>query len=186
MSTSAKSRLVVCSFTISIDGYGDGPKQDSKNPLGFGGIGLHQWAFGTRTIQKILFGNSEGAIGPDDDIAARGFENIGAWIMGRNMFGPIRGQWEDDSWNGWWGDEPPYHCPVFVLTHHARAPITMKGGTVFYFVTEGIQAALQQARQAANGKNARLGGGVATIQEYLRAPGRRYAHCNRTYSAWLG
>jgi dihydrofolate reductase len=124
---------------------------------------------GTRTFQKKVFGKDGGATGPDDDLAAMGFENLGAWIMGRNMFGPVRGAWPDETWKGWWGDEPPYHCPVFVLTHHARAPITMKGGTVFHFVTEGIEAALERARQAAGSKDIRVGGGVATIREYLRA-----------------
>lgn len=123
----------------------------------------------TRTFQNKVFGRDGGATGPDDDLAAMGFENLGAWIMGRNMFGPVRGAWPDETWKGWWGDEPPYHCPVFVLTHHARAPITMKGGTVFHFVTDGIEVALDRARQAAGGKDIRVGGGVTTIREYLRA-----------------
>ena len=160
---------MVRGFTVSIDGYGAGPNQDANNPLGVGGLALHEWVFPTRTFQRVLFGNDGGTTGPDDDFAALGFENIGAWIMGRNMFGPIRGPWPDDAWKGWWGDEPPYHCQVFVLTHHPRASITMKGGTVFHFVTDGIEAALQKARQAANGRDIRLGGGVATIQQYLRA-----------------
>ena len=160
---------MVRGFTVSIDGYGAGPNQDANNPLGVGGLALHEWAFPTRTFQRVLFGNDGGTTGPDDDFAALGFENIGAWIMGRNMFGPIRGPWPDDAWKGWWGDEPPYHCQVFVLTHYPRASITMKGGTVFHFVTDEIEAALQKARQAANGRDIRLGGGVATIQQYLRA-----------------
>jgi len=162
-------KLVVRCFSVSADGYGAGPNQDIDNPMGAGGMALHGWVFPTRTFQKMLFGKDGGTTGPDDDFAARGFENIGAWILGRNMFGPVRGTWPDDSWKGWWGDEPPYHCQVFVLTHHARAPIEMKGGTVFHFVTDGIEAALQRARQAADGKDIRLGGGVATIKQYLRA-----------------
>jgi dihydrofolate reductase len=162
------SRLRVHSFAISIDGYGAGPNQDLQNPLGVGGPALFDWFFHTRTWQR-MHGSEGGETGPDDDIAARGFAGIGAWILGRNMFGPVRGPWPDDSWKGWWGDEPPYHTPVFVLTHHARAPIEMKGGTVFRFVTEGIHAALQQARDAADGRDVRLGGGVSTIRQYLRA-----------------
>ena len=163
------SKLVVRCFGVSADGYGAGPNQDVDNPLGVGGMALHEWVFPTRTFQKMLFGKDEGTTGPDDDFAARGFENLGAWILGRNMFGPVRGTWPDDSWKGWWGDEPPYHCDVFVLTHHARAPIEMKGGTVFHFVTDGIEAALERARQSAGGKDIRLGGGVSTIRQYLRA-----------------
>src|SRR5579862_1909351 len=163
------TRVRVNGFTISLDGYGAGPNQDINNPLGIGGLALHQWVFPTRTFQKVLFGKDGGTTGPDDDFAARGFENIGAWILGRNMFGPVRGPWPDDDWKGWWGDEPPYHCDVFVLTHHARAPLAMKGGTVFHFVSDDIEVALQRARQAAGGKDVRLGGGVATIQQYLRA-----------------
>jgi dihydrofolate reductase len=169
MGASCRQKLVVRGFAISIDGFGAGPSQDVNNPLGIGGTALHEWALGTRTIQKRLLGKVDGATGPDDDFAARSFENIGAWILGRNMFGPIRGPWPDDSWKGWWGDEPPYHCPVYVLTHHTRAPIAMKGGTVFDFVTEGIHAALKRAWDSANGKDVRLGGGVATIRQYLQA-----------------
>jgi len=162
------SKLKVCSFGISIDGFGAGPAQSLENPLGRGGTGLHQWAFPTRTFQR-MFGNEDGTTGTDDDYAARGFENIGAWIMGRNMFGPLRGSWPDESWRGWWGNNPPYHTPVFVLTHHARAPLVMEGGTTFHFVTDGIHAALERATEAANGKDIRVGGGVATIRQYLRA-----------------
>jgi dihydrofolate reductase len=162
------TKLRVHCFSISLDGYGAGPNQNVENPLGVGGVALHEWAFATRTFQK-LFGNEGGATGLDDDFAARGFSNIGAWIIGRNMFGPIRGEWPDDNWKGWWGDNPPYHVPVFVLSHHARASIPMAGGTTFHFVTDGIQAALASAREAANGQDVRLGGGVATIQQYLRA-----------------
>ena len=162
------TKLRVHSFSISLDGYGAGPNQSVDNPLGVGAMALHQWAFATRTFQK-MFGNEGGATGVDDDFAARGFSNIGAWILGRNMFGPIRGEWPDDNWKGWWGDNPPYHGPVFVLSHHARASIPMAGGTTFHFVTDGIEAALARAREAANGQDIRLGGGVATIRQYLRA-----------------
>ena len=162
------TKLRVHCFSISLDGYGAGSNQNIDNPLGVGGVALHEWAFATRTFQK-MFGNEGGATGLDDDFAARGFSNIGAWIIGRNMFGPIRGEWPDDNWKGWWGDSPPYHVPVFVLSHHARASIPMAGGTTFHFVTDGIQAALARAQEAANGQDIRLGGGVATIQQYLRA-----------------
>jgi dihydrofolate reductase len=161
-------KLRVHGFSISIDGYGAGSDQDLENPLGVGGIALHDWAFATRTFRR-MFGGDGGTTGIDDDFAARGFENIGAWILGRNMFGPIRGPWPDDSWKGWWGDTPPYHTPVFVLTHHPRTSITMSGGTTFHFVTDGIHAAFQRAADAANGRDVRLGGGVATIRQYLRA-----------------
>jgi len=160
------SRLRVQSFSMSIDGFGAGPDQDIENPLGVGGLEMFDWAFATRTFQK-MHGKDGGSTGVDDAFAARGFGNIGAWILGRNMFGPIRGPWVDDSWKGWWGDTPPYHVPVFVLTHHAREPLVMNGGTTFYFVTEGIHAALEQARAAANGQDVRLGGGVAAIRQYL-------------------
>jgi dihydrofolate reductase len=166
---SAMSKLVVRCFGVSADGYGAGPNQSLDNPMGAGGMALHEWVFPTRTFQKMLFGKDDGTTGPDDDFATRGFANIGAWILGRNMFGPVRGAWPDDSWKGWWGDEPPYHCDVFVLTHHARAPIEMKGGTVFHFVTDGIEAALQGAHRSAGGKDIRLGGGVATVKQYLCA-----------------
>jgi len=162
------SRLRVHSFAISIDGFGAGSDQDLQNPLGVGGPELFQWFFPTRTWQK-MHGNEGGETGVDDDFAARGMEGFGAWILGRNMFGPVRGPWPDDSWKGWWGDEPPYHVPVFVLTHHAREPLTMKGGTEFRFVTGGIHAALEQARDAAAGRDVRVGGGVSTIRQYLSA-----------------
>ena len=162
------SKLKVQSFSVSIDGYGAGPNQSLQNPLGVGGTALHEWALATRTFQR-MFGNGGGATGIDDDFAARGFANIGAWILGRNMFGPVRGPWPDDSWKGWWGDEPPYHVPVFVLTHHPRPPLRMAGGTEFRFVTEGIHAALEQAKAAAGGKDIRVGGGVSTIRQYLQA-----------------
>jgi dihydrofolate reductase len=162
------SKLRVNSFSVSLDGYGAGPKQSLQEPLGVGGETLHHWVFGTRTFRKI-FGNEGGGTGVDDDFAQRGFANVGAWILGRNMFGPVRGAWPDEKWQGWWGDEPPYHCEVFVLTHHARKPFTMKGSTTFHFVTGGIHEALERARRAAGGKDVRVGGGVATIQQYLRA-----------------
>ncbi|HZS38280.1 MAG TPA: dihydrofolate reductase family protein [Polyangia bacterium] len=162
------SKLRVQSFTLSIDGYGAGPKQDLDHPLGVGGLAMMDWARSTRTFQK-MHGAEGGAVGVDDEFAARGFANLGAWIMGRNMFGPIRGRWPDDAWKGWWGDNPPYHTPVFVLTHHARPSIAMDGGTTFHFITDGIHAALKRAVEAAGEKDVRLGGGVATIREYLRA-----------------
>ena len=160
-------KLRVMSFSLSLDGFGAGPEQSIDNPLGIGGMGLHQWAFATRTFRK-MFGQDGGSTGIDDQFAARGFENVGAWILGRNMFGPVRGPWPDDNWKGWWGDNPPYHCNVFVLTHHPRASITMAGGTVFHFVTDGIHAALKRAMDAAGGRDVRIGGGVATIRQYLQ------------------
>jgi len=161
------AKLRINAFSVSIDGYGAGPNQSEANPMGVGAMALHQWVFNTRTFQK-LHGGEGGATGTDDDFAARSFANIGAWILGRNMFGPIRGPWPDGSWKGWWGDDPPYHVPVFVLTHHPREPLVMAGGTTFHFVTGGIHAALEQATKAANGKDVRVGGGVATIRQYLR------------------
>jgi len=162
------TKLRVHCFTVSLDGFGAGPGQNEANPLGIGGGTLHRWLLGTRTANQ-MFGLEGGATGVDDDFAARGNANIGAWILGRNMFGPIRGAWPDGDWKGWWGDNPPYHVPVFVLTHHARQSIAMAGGTTFHFVTDGIQAALALATAAAGGRDIRLGGGVATIQQYLRA-----------------
>ncbi len=162
------SKLRVESFTISLDGFGAGADQSLSNPLGVGGTALHGWAIPTRTFQKNLFGNDNGADGIDEDFAARGFHNIGAWILGRNMFGPIRGPWPDERWRGWWGENPVYHMPVFVLTNYARPPLVMEGGTTFYFVTEGAEVALERAREAAKGKDVRVGGGVNTIQQYLR------------------
>jgi dihydrofolate reductase len=162
------TRVRVEGFTISLDGYGAGPNQDIRNPLGVGGTDLHQWLVPTRTLQRTLFGADGGTTGIDDDFAARGFKNVGAWILGRNMFGPIRGSWPDMNWKGWWGDNPPYHVPTFILTHHARPPIQMEGGTTFYFVTGGIHEALDRARDAANGMDVRIGGGPNTIQQYLR------------------
>lgn len=161
-------KLCVRAFAISVDGFGAGSDQSLENPLGIGGENLHQWFFPTKTFQA-MFGTGTGTEGIDNDFAAKSFENIGAWILGRNMFGPVRGPWPDDSWKGWWGDNPPYHMPVFVLTHHQRPPLTMQGGTVFHFVTDGMEAALEQARRAAKGKDVRVGGGVATIRQYLQA-----------------
>lgn len=162
------TRVRVESFTISLDGYGAGPHQDASNPLGVGGTDLHQWLFPTRTLQRSLFGKDDGTTGVDEDFASRGFRNVGAWILGRNMFGPIRGPWPDMNWKGWWGDNPPYHVPVFVLTHHARPPIAMEGNTTFHFITGGIHEALDRAREAAAGRDVRIGGGANTIQQYLR------------------
>ena len=161
------SKLRVAAFTVSLDGYGAGPDQSLKDPLGVGGEGLHRWMVPTRTFQGMY--GKDGTTGIDDDFAARSFANVGAWIMGRNMFGPVRGPWPDEEWKGWWGDNPPYHVPVFVLTHHARAPVKMAGGTTFHFVTDGVHAALDRAREAAGGRDVRIGGGVATIREYLQA-----------------
>lgn len=163
------TRVRVESFTISLDGYGAGPNQDLDHPLGVGGTDLHQWLIPTRTFQQGHFGADGGTTGIDDAFAARSFANVGAWILGRHMFGPVRGPWPDMDWKGWWGDNPPYHVPVFVLTHHARPPLEMEGGTTFHFVTGGIHEALDRARQAANGKDVRIGGGANTIQQYLRA-----------------
>jgi dihydrofolate reductase len=153
---------------LRVDGYGAGPDQSLENPQGVGALALHEWAFATRTFRQ-MFGQEGGSTGIDDDFAARGFQNIGAWILGRNMFAHSRGAWQDDGWKGWWGDDPPYHCPVFVLTHYPRAPIVMEGGTVFHFVTDGIDAALKRATEAANGQDVRVGGGASTIRQYLQA-----------------
>lgn len=163
------AQLIVHSFSISLDGFGAGPGQDMDHPLGIGGPDLFDWFFHTRTWQRMHGSADGGETGADDDVAAKGFEGFGAWILGRNMFGPLRGPWPDESWRGWWGEEPPYHVPAFVLTHHARPPLAMKGGTTFHFVTGGIESALEQAKAAAGGKNVRLGGGVATIRQYLQA-----------------
>ncbi len=161
-------KITVHAFSISIDGFGAGPAQSLENPIGVGGLALHEWAFATRTFQR-MHGKDAGTAGIDDDFVARGFRNVGAWILGRNMFGPVRGPWPDDSWKGWWGDTPPYRVPVFVLTHHPREAIAMQGGTTFHFVTDGIHSALERATAAANGKDIRIGGGVATIRQYLGA-----------------
>ncbi len=162
------SKLRVQSFSISLDGYSAGPDQSLDHPLGVRGPELMEWFFNTRTW-RAMHGMEGGETGVDDGFAERGMSGHGAWILGRNMFGPVRGPWPDDQWKGWWGEEPPYHVPVFVLTHHARAPLEMKGGTVFHFVTDGIESALEQARAAAGDRDIRVGGGVATVREYLRA-----------------
>lgn len=162
------TKLRVNCFAVSLDGFGAGPSQDLENPLGVGGAALHEWFYPTRTFQEML-GSGNGSPGTDDDFARRGMENIGAWILGRNMFGPVRGPWPDESWKGWWGDTPPYHTDVFVLTHHPRKPLEMDGGTTFYFITEGIHAALEKAKAAAKGRDVRVGGGANTIRQYLQA-----------------
>ena len=161
-------KVRVHAFTISLDGYGAGPDQSLASPLGVGGEELHGWMVGTRTFQKMI-GGEGGTTGVDDELTRRGFENVGAWIMGRNMFAPSRGAWPDDGWKGWWGDDPPYHAPTFVLTHHARAPIPMEGGTTFYFVADGVHAALRRALEAAGDRDVRVVGGAATIRQYLAA-----------------
>jgi len=161
-------KLRVHNFAISLDGYGAGPGQGIENGLGVGGERLHEWMFETRGWKKMI-GETGGEEGVDNDFFDRGFEGFGATIMGRNMFGPIRGAWGDEEWRGWWGDNPPYHHPTFVLTHHPRPPVEMEGGTTFHFVDAGIEAALEQAFDAAAGADVRLGGGVSTIQQYLRA-----------------
>ncbi len=162
-------KVVVRAFSISIDGFGAGPRQDIDNPMGVRGMGLHSWVFNTDSFKK-MHGASGGSLGVDNDFAERSFKNLGSWILGRNMFGPVRGPWEkSEEWKGWWDDNPPYHVPVFVLTHHARAALEMEGGTTFHFVTEGIDSALQQAKAAAKGKDVRIGGGVSVIRQYLLA-----------------
>lgn len=160
----------VAAYSISIDGFAAGARQSQQEPMGAGGMALHQWAFATRTFRAMHGGGGEGgSTGVDDEIAAKSFENLGAWILGRNMFGPVRGPWPDESWKGWWGDDPPYHVPVFVLTHHARPSFEMKGGTTFHFVTDGIEAALARAKEAAGKKDVRIGGGASTVRQYLSA-----------------
>jgi dihydrofolate reductase len=162
------ARVRVESFSISLDGFGAGVEQSLESPMGVGGGSLHGWAFKTVTFQKKVFGNDSGSTGIDNDFAIRGFDNIGAWILGRNMFGPVRGPWLDESWKGWWGDSPPYHTEVYVLTHYPRSALTMEGGTTFHFVTEGIHVALEKAKKAAGNRDVRIGGGVSIIREYLR------------------
>ncbi len=161
-------KVRVSAFVVSLDGFGAGPDQDLENPLGRGGMELHRWMFPTRTF-CAMHGQPGGETGVDDDFAARSMAGVGAWILGRNMFGPVRGAWPDAAWKGWWGEEPPYRVPVFVLTHHPRAPLEMRGGTMFHFVTDGIGAALERARAAAGGQDVRIGGGAATVRQYLQA-----------------
>ena len=162
------SKVIVATFSVSLDGFGAGPGQDLENPLGIRGFELHDWFRDTVFFQKMQ-GQGGGKDGIDNKMAFKSFENVGAWILGRNMFGPIRGPWKDDSWKGWWGDTPPYHTDVFVLTHHARAPLAMDDGTTFHFITDGIESALKKANDAAKGKNVRIGGGVSAIRQYLTA-----------------
>ncbi|MFZ1011102.1 MAG: dihydrofolate reductase family protein [Candidatus Sulfotelmatobacter sp.] len=162
------SKVKIAAFSVSIDGFGAGPRQDLQNPLGVRGLELHSWFLQTEVFKK-MHGQSGGNEGVDNDVASLSFENVGVWILGRNMFGPVRGPWKDDSWKGWWGKNPPYHTPVFVLTHHARSPLAMEGGTTFYFVTDGLESALKQAKEAAAGKDIRIGGGVSVIRQCLSA-----------------
>jgi dihydrofolate reductase len=162
-------KVRVQSFGVSLDGYGAGPNQSLENPLGVRFPEVMGWLFPTRFFQNMHGGGKGGETGIDNEVAEQGFDNLGAWILGRNMFGPVRGPWPDESWQGWWGEEPPYHVPVFVLTHHARKPLEMKGGTTFHFVTDGIHSALEQAKKAAGGKDVRIGGGTSTVRQYLQA-----------------
>jgi dihydrofolate reductase len=162
------SKVKAAAFSISIDGFGAGPRQDAQNPLGVRGLEMHAW-FQQTGVFKQVHGQSGGTKGMDNDVAGESFENIGAWVMGRNMFGPVRGAWKDDLWKGWWGANPPFHTPVFVLTHHARAPLAMEGGTTFHFVTDGIESALKKAKDAAQGKDVRIGGGVSVLRQFLMA-----------------
>ncbi|MGH9757136.1 MAG: dihydrofolate reductase family protein [Candidatus Acidiferrales bacterium] len=162
------SKVRVAAFSISVDGFGTGPRQDLQNPLGVRGMELHGWFLGTEIFNRT-HGEGGGTQGVDNDFGALSFENVGAWILGRNMFGPVRGPWKDDAWKGWWGANPPYHTPVFVLTHYPRPPLEMQGGTTFHFITEGSEAALHKAKEAARGKDVRIGGGVSVIREYLAA-----------------
>ena len=163
------TKVRVAAYSVSLDGFGAGPDQSLEQPLGRGGEDLHKWAFPTRTFQALYGEEGAGTAGLDDDFARRSFDNVGAWILGRNMFAPSRGPWPDDEWKGWWGASPPYHVPVFVLTHHSRPPLEMEGGTTFHFVTEGIHAALAQARAAARGRDVRVGGGVSVVRQFLEA-----------------
>jgi len=163
------SKVRVAAFGVSIDGFGAGPNQGLENPLGEGFGDIMSWFFPTRFFRRMHAGQQDGETGVDNSMAEKSFENVGAWILGRNMFGPVRGPWPNDDWKGWWGEEPPYHCQVYVLTHHARAPLQMKGGTTFHFVTDGIEAALEGARRAAGGRDVRIGGGTATVRQYLQA-----------------
>ena len=162
------SKVRVNCFAVSADGFGAGPGQSLEHPLGVGGEALHEWSFATASF-KQMFGEGGGSTGMDNDFIVRGFDNVGAWILGRNMFGPVRGPWPDENWRGWWGENPPYHVPAFVLTNHARAPLVMEGGTTFHFITGGIHEALEKAKAAAQGKDVRIGGGASVIRQYLQA-----------------
>jgi dihydrofolate reductase len=162
------TKVRVGGFSISLDGFGAGPEQSLENPLGKRGQELHRWFFGTRFF-RTMTGQSGGSDGVDQDFAHRSMEGFGAFILGRNMFGPIRGLWPDERWKGWWGENPPYRAPTFVLTHHPRDPIKMEGGTTFIFVTEGIETALDQAKHIAGDRDVKIGGGVETVRQYLRA-----------------
>jgi dihydrofolate reductase len=162
------SKIKVTAFSVSLDGFGAGPDQSKENALGIKGDELHNWMVTTKMFHQMT-GKDGGIKGVDNDIVEQSMDNVGAWIMGRNMFGPVRGPWPDNEWKGWWGEEPPFHVPVFILTHHAREPITMKGGTTFHFITGGIESALEAAKKAANGKDIRIGGGVSTIRQFLKA-----------------
>ncbi len=162
------SRVRVGGFSISLDGFGAGPEQSLENPIGRGGRQLHQWMFGTRFF-KTMIGQEGGSDGVDQAYAQRAMDGFGAFILGRNMFGPAGDDWGGPDWKGWWGDDPPYHAPTFILTHHARPPIEMEGGTTFVFVTDGIEAALAQARAAAGDLDIKIGGGVSTVRQYLTA-----------------
>jgi dihydrofolate reductase len=163
------ARVRVHNLAMSLDGYVAGPNQSLNDPLGVGGTRLHDWVFATRHGRQIILGQDGGEEGLDDDFIAQGFAGIGATIMGRNMFGPVRGSWGDDAWTGWWGESPPFHHPVFVLTHHDRPSLSMEGGTTFHFVSDGVEAALERAVEAADSDDVRIGGGAATVQQYLRA-----------------
>ena len=162
------SKIRVAAFSVSVDGFGAGPEQSLKDPMGKRGMELHQWFLGTRTFRTML-GKDGGSTGVDEDYATKGNSGFGAFILGRNMFGPVRGEWPDDSWKGWWGDNPPYHAPTFILTHHPRDPIVMAGGTTFHFITGGITQALEQARAAAGGRDIKISGGVSTVRQFIQA-----------------
>lgn len=162
------SNVRVAGLSVSIDGFGAGTEQSLDHPLGKRGPELFQWLFPTRTFRTMI-GEEGGSTGPDDDYARRSMDGVGAFVLGRNMFGPLRGEWPNGEWKGWWGENPPYHAPTFVLTNHRRAPVEMEGGTTFHFVTDGIDAALERARVVAADKDVKIGGGVATVRQYLRA-----------------
>lgn len=162
------TKVCVRGFSVSLDGFAAGPEQSLADPLGKRGPEMFQWFFGTKTFCAMV-GKEGGSEGVDEKYASAGMAGFGAFILGRNMFGPIRGEWPDDQWKGWWGDNPPYHAPTFILTNYPRAPIEMKGGTTFFFVTDGIESALEQAKAAAGAQNVKIGGGVSTVRQYLQA-----------------